>query len=215
LPFNMRAIIETSLSFSLKQRKTDYLFKELINRNYPILNFFGKNEIQNLYEKEKSNEQDDYFNSFNVYDQNNNLIQVIDSINNLVYLPKNYLLKYYYAETSPYIYNNEKGAMTISILNEYSNIKAKDHLKYSLLLNDIVILTEDISLWKLENHISIAGLKKGDEIKVRISSSKDINNSSWENASRTYIKNINETPMKRNLDYMISSSSPYSIYDKN
>src|SRR5699024_12461082 len=54
LSFNMRSIIDISLSFSLKERKSDYLFKELINRNYPILNFYGKNTKLNLYEQLKN-----------------------------------------------------------------------------------------------------------------------------------------------------------------
>src|SRR5699024_4305547 len=208
LPFNMRAIIETSLSFSLKQRKTDYLFKELINRNYPILNFFGKNEIQNLYEKEKSNEQKDYFNSFNIYNQNDKLLFTMDSINNLVYLPKNYMQEHYYAESQPYIYNNHNGTITLSVLNEYFNPKGTKRLEYSIVLNGDVILTEDLALWKQENHISITGLTRDDEIKIRVTALKDLQNASWENASKTYVNSIVETPMRSNIKFMVSSSSP-------
>ncbi|WP_020006133.1 hypothetical protein [Salinicoccus albus] len=53
-PYNLRAIIDITLSFDFKQRKENYVFAELINRNYPVLNFYGKNEISNLYENNKS-----------------------------------------------------------------------------------------------------------------------------------------------------------------
>src|SRR5699024_232093 len=50
LPFNLRAIIETSLAFELTKRKNDYLFKEIINKSLPILNFLGVNKLENIYE---------------------------------------------------------------------------------------------------------------------------------------------------------------------
>ncbi|KKK33960.1 hypothetical protein WN59_10180 [Salinicoccus sediminis] len=211
LPFNMRAIIDASLSFSLKQRKTDYLFNELINRNHPLLNFFGKNETQNLYEQTKRNEED-HFNSFGIYDSNSNLIDVRDSINNLVYLPKDYIQKNYYAESKPYFYNSDKGIVNLSVLNEYFNPKGTKILKYSILLNNNVILSEDLALWKEVNNISITGLTRDDEIKIRITALKDIKSISWENASKTYINNIVETPMKNNIKFIVSSNSPYSNY---
>lgn len=208
LPFNMRAIIDASLSFSLKQRKTDYMFNELINRNHPLLNFFGKNETQNLYEQTKTNEED-YFNSFSIYNPNNNLIDTRDSINNLVYLPKDYIQKNYYAETEGYVYSNQNGTLSLSVLNEYFNSKGTKHLKYSIVLNDDVILSEDLALWKQINNISITGLTKGDEIKIRVTALKDKTNISWENASKTYIESIVETPMRNNIKFMVSASSPF------
>lgn len=48
--YNLRAIIEISLSFTFDERKSSVFFKELINRNYPILNFYGINSDENLYE---------------------------------------------------------------------------------------------------------------------------------------------------------------------
>lgn len=54
-PFNHRAIIDISLSFPYEKRRDEYLFKELINRNYPILNFFGDNNEKNLYEQQRNN----------------------------------------------------------------------------------------------------------------------------------------------------------------
>ncbi|WP_017548112.1 hypothetical protein [Salinicoccus carnicancri] len=52
-PFNHRAMIEVSLSFSYEKRRDEYLFKELINRNYSILNFYGDNTLKNLYEQKR------------------------------------------------------------------------------------------------------------------------------------------------------------------
>lgn len=50
-PFNHRALIDISLSFSYEKRRNEYMFNEIINRNYPILNFYGDNNLLNLYEQ--------------------------------------------------------------------------------------------------------------------------------------------------------------------
>ncbi|MFC3900416.1 hypothetical protein [Aliicoccus persicus] len=52
-PFNHRALICLSLAFPYEQRRDLYMFKEIINRNYPILNFYGFNNLKNLYEQSK------------------------------------------------------------------------------------------------------------------------------------------------------------------
>ena len=54
-PFNHRAIIDISLSFAYEKRRDEYMFKEIINRNYPILNFYGDNNLLNLYEQLRNN----------------------------------------------------------------------------------------------------------------------------------------------------------------
>lgn len=53
-PFNHRALIDITLSFDYEKRKNRYFQYELINRNYPVLNFFGLNELKNLYEQTKN-----------------------------------------------------------------------------------------------------------------------------------------------------------------
>lgn len=54
-PFNHRALIELSLSFSYEKRRDEYMFTEIINRKFPILNFFGDNNLLNLYEQNRDN----------------------------------------------------------------------------------------------------------------------------------------------------------------
>ncbi|MFC3900400.1 hypothetical protein [Aliicoccus persicus] len=50
-PFNHRILLEISLSFNYEERRSGYMFQELINNNWPVLNFFGDNDINNMYEK--------------------------------------------------------------------------------------------------------------------------------------------------------------------
>src|SRR5699024_5521502 len=48
--YNLRSIIDISLSFPFHYRKESLFFKKLINRNFPILNFYGVNSDENLFE---------------------------------------------------------------------------------------------------------------------------------------------------------------------
>lgn len=52
--YNLRAIIEIALSFNFEDRHSNFFLKELINRNYSVLNFYGINANDNLYEQNKS-----------------------------------------------------------------------------------------------------------------------------------------------------------------
>ena len=47
---NVRSLLEISLSLPIEDRRSGFLFAELINASYPLLNFFGKNDDRNLYE---------------------------------------------------------------------------------------------------------------------------------------------------------------------
>src|SRR5699024_6040481 len=54
-PFNHRALIEIALSFSYDKKRDEYMYTEMINRKFPILNFFGNNNLLNLYEQTRDN----------------------------------------------------------------------------------------------------------------------------------------------------------------
>ncbi|WP_462420198.1 hypothetical protein [Salinicoccus sp. Marseille-QA3877] len=56
-PFNHRALICLSLSFNYEERRDGYMFKEIINRNFSILNFYGINNLKNLYEQSKEKDK--------------------------------------------------------------------------------------------------------------------------------------------------------------
>lgn len=47
---NVRSLLEISLSLPIEDRRSGFLFSELINSSFPLLNFFGKNDDRNLYE---------------------------------------------------------------------------------------------------------------------------------------------------------------------
>lgn len=217
LPFNMRAIIDISLSFNLEDRKSGYMFKELINRNFSVLNFYGINSEKNSYEKNRDNNiyKNKYFVEFEVFDIVNLKYSYIKSNNNCIFLPVNYLIKDCCAKVKFY-FSKKSGLVNISLLNEYNSKKGVGYLKYEVYKNEKIILSEDISLWKNINNICIHNMDNADLIEVRVVALKDCQADSWEKASEIYILNYEEISSQEIQDIEITCTSPVSsLYNEN
>jgi len=216
-PFNVRAMIEASLAFPKNKRIENYISTELINRNYPILNFYGKNTTLNMYEqskKDKLNEDNDdfnnYFNEFAIFNDKKNYVTTIPANKNTLLLPTEFLLKDFYSEIA-FTFNKTKGIIQIDLHNEYNAQKGDGYLCYEIFKNDILLLTEDISNWGMVNNINIMNMNKGDTVKIVVRALKTCTTSSWEKASKIRIKNYKEAYTKTLSEREITCTSPYSI----
>src|SRR5699024_6798635 len=173
MPFNMRAMINISLSYTRKERRSGYMFNELINRNYPILNFYGKNNKLNLYEQiliEKM-KNESIFSSFKVHYENQ--VKEIQTEDNRLYVTIDIMNQNNFVE-HVIKFRKEQKFVNLALINKYSNKKAKGYLKYEILLNEKKIQEEDLADWNQENILSVFNLTKDDTIKIRIKPLKDI-----------------------------------------
>lgn len=215
LPFNLRAIIDLSLSFGIKKRREDYMFKELINRNDPILNFYGINNIKNIYEQTKIDKEKefDFFEEFEVYDNTSNLIVRESSQYNLLYIPVRFLKENHYSKIK-FIFEETVGCMSLSVISTYLSMKAKGYLVYQISINNKVVLEEDMSFWNLENIVYLFGLNKGDIISIEVKSLRNIQIESWQTASRLQILNCKSLLLETIVSRKITCTSPFSkIFD--
>ncbi|WP_394876979.1 hypothetical protein [Mammaliicoccus lentus] len=217
LPYNMRSIIDISLSFPLEQRQNDHFFNELINRNYPILNFYGKNQKENLYErylrytKNSKNKTDvNYFDKIQTYNSSGELENIYKSYNNQIYIPQTKLYEGYYSEATMTI-KNDKAMISMCIKSDYISDKGSDYLQYEIWKNNSIMLLEDMSKWNEENHINMFNLKKGDKVKIRVKSLRNINAKSWQIASIIKLINFKEVKSTKKFREDITYTSPYSI----
>src|SRR5699024_3530119 len=133
MPFNMRAMIDISLSYSRIQRRSGYLFEELINKNFPILNFYGKNEKKNLYEQQKGKENNVFVNKFSIY-KKDKFIKEVQTSENKLFIPMEYLKTNYSVQTS-IVFKDERGVLDISYLNKYFNSKAEGYITFEIFIN--------------------------------------------------------------------------------
>lgn len=209
--FNARSLIELSLSFNYYDRKSGFLFNELINRNLPILNFFGKNKEENLYEQMKPSIYD-YSNNFDYFILNSDNVKnkkILNNGSNILYIPKQFSMNNAKAEIE-YIFSENSGYVKLNIKSGYRNLRAENYFSYEILLNNKVILVEDISQWNQANFVCIYNLKNNDIINIRVISKRNTNADSWERASRLEILNYEEVENTNISPKSITCTSPYS-----
>ncbi|EKU47785.1 hypothetical protein [Staphylococcus massiliensis] len=215
LPYNLRAIIDISLSFPLEKRYSNYFFNELIQRNFPTLNFYGKNVDKNLYEQYiKDNPkklENSIIKNFKVFNMDHKLVYNKASVKNQFYLPTQFLEKGNYAEATirPL---KQHGLMYIKLLSKYLSSNGVNYLKYEILKNDKPMLSEDIAHWDKPNHINIYNLTQKDIIKIRITALRNCKRISWQKASMITILEKKEIEDNRQFNKEISFTSPFSNY---
>lgn len=213
LPYNMRAIIDISLSFDIDQRRSNFMFTEIINRNYPLLNFYGKNEVENLYEKNRDCEAvtDTFIESFVV----NALTKAEGdkfSVNNLIYIPRDYLSPDNFSEAS-LTFETKIGVAKLVLLNSYFSEKGNGFIQYEIYKNNKLLLIEDISRIDFEVNITVYNLIKGDRIFIKVRALKECKFKSWEVASTLKILDYKEVFTEKKFKKEIISDSPFaSLY---
>lgn len=218
-PVNIRALLSIGLSFPLELRKSNYISNELINMNIPLLNFFGKNELSNLYEQTKVHDKElkniiQDRKSFDIYNNRNEKIKEINKKTDYIYIPESLIDEGNYASII-YKFKKKTGFAKFEIVNSYSATKGSNYLKYSIHVNDELIIWEDISKWKYENSISIFNLIESDIIEIRVQALRTAKAQSWEKASITKILNYSETKFDNKINSRVLFSSPYSKVEDN
>lgn len=215
LPYNMRAVIDLSLSFSLEKRRDDYMFKELVNRNFPVLNFYGRNIVENLYEQQRNNKYNYSLlaEKASVYNDLDEYVLSLNLSDEILYLPKDFIRKKYYCEVE-LTFDQEHGLAELEVESRFFSLKAEGYLRYEVLVNDVVLLQEDMSKWKFANKICLMNLTRNDSIKLRVASSKDTTQDSWQKASQLKILSYIEKLTDQFYPVGISCTSPFSIINK-
>ncbi|CAD2078901.1 hypothetical protein [Jeotgalicoccus meleagridis] len=211
LPFNLRAIIEMSLSFDLTKRKNDYLFKELINKSLPILNFPGSNNLSNIYETDVAPKlKDSIINNFTVINGDFSKQLQFESLGNQIYIPESFLSKGSKARVE-FEFKQDSGTIMLELFNGYKSKIANEYLRYEILVNDNIVMYEDMSKWNLPNTVYVYNLKKTDKITVQVVCLKNLSVRSWELASKLQISNIKELSNNTEVSQNVTCTSPYSI----
>lgn len=209
LPFNMRALMDISLSFKVEQRRNNYMFDELINRNFPVLNFFGKNELENLFEKSKLEDKNKIFEEMKVVTKAGETLETINVKDNTIFVPANKMGNENFSQVV-FKYTKRYGNLLLTLRNSYANRNAENYLKYIITVNGQNLLSEDIAFWSQPTDITITGLKAGDEIMLQLVSLKNSNTQSWQTASMTEVINYKEVPYKHNMELNVFSNSPFA-----
>src|SRR5699024_4214957 len=182
------------------KRKERYFQYELVNRNFPVLNFYGLNDFKNLYEKNRKNISNKIEKTFKIFDSfmvvNKEKSKNVSTLTNSLYIHKDELKIGVYSEKS-FIFNKNKGILHLVVSSKFSSGEYKEFIYYEILINNNILLREDVANWNIPNYISIKDLSKNDLITLRVRVKKEVEkNNYWENATKIQILEYREISSK-------------------
>lgn len=199
IPFNHRRIIDIALSFTGSERRNGVLFRELINKTAPFLNFFGINETTNVYEKylratpnpDKPNGSVLPLQTIELSDRQGALIEKLP-FDGLLYIPAFFLKPGNEASVEyPLVHfmgSRLRADIKIQLSNSYSSPGGTRYLELVIELDGRQIATHDLARWPEPFAISITDVPAESKITVRVRSLRDSPKKSWETASQTRIE---------------------------
>lgn len=207
IPFNHRRIIDLALSFTSQERKEGFLFRELINLNAPLLNFYGVNDTENLYEQGRRVKQkqepaahiDGPVKKICLYDSTKGLTGELPYLGQL-YIPADQIRRGHSSSVSYVVaeLSDAVGSVDIRILidNSYENMRGAQYLELVAMLDDKLVARHDLAFWPEPFTISITDVAPASRLTLRINSLREVPKPSWEMASRTKIR-ITSRPSTR------------------
>lgn len=222
IPFNTRNILSLMLAVPEKDKKNFTIFKNIITKNWPILNAWGINSlahpINNLKETTSK-----YGLSLKHIVYSSSTLDGTDRIVNMEYktfdkksmfnLKDSAPKKGDYAEASIPLKTdgNSRYHCILNLRSHYENPKNKGRLKYQVLLNEVVILEEDISLWKEINQVNLhfKANKINESLKIRLIAIKDCEDWNWGKAGTIVIENLTLRKSELNSN-LVEATSPHS-----
>lgn len=221
--FNARKILSLMLSVPPFAKKENTVFHKLIDKNWPILNYWKINLLENkvaYYDKQFDN----YGLSFkNVHFSSGSLIN--KSIQIPIYTELHPRRAKFFIEKSapesgdfaelhiPLKTQKDQGYHCIvQIRTPYENRKYRGRLYYQVLLNDDLLLEEDICDWKESNQIHIKWNSRllENELIIRILAKKNCENWNWGRAAVILVERLSIRKESDVSDMVVTATSPFS-----
>lgn len=199
IPFNHRRIIDIALSFTEQERLDGLLFRELINKNAPFLNFFGINDTTNLYEKYvrkepsavKASSKTMSSQRLAILDRDGTLLEDI-TFDGVLYIPAALLKPGTEAAVDypldRFVGSKLRADIKLHIANSYSSPNGTGYLELVVELDGRQIAAHDLARWPEPFAITITDVPADSKIKILVRSLRNSPKKSWEIASQTRIE---------------------------
>ena len=222
--FNVRKILKLLLSVSHYDKQENTVFKEIINENWPILNYWEINGLGNPV-----SHYDKQFDEVGLPLKNTQFASgsLTDSSRDVPMQKKVQTRRFKFfmeasnpregdfaqAEISLKTELNQGYQCIIQLRSPYENKKTKGRLKYQVILNETPLLEEDISLWGENNQISISwqSKKARNQLKIRVFAQRDCEDWSWGKAGTILVEKVSlrkEDQIGNNIS--LNFTSPFS-----
>lgn len=198
VPMNCRAMIEVSLAYPVKDRRSGYFFAELINEGHAVLNFPGKNDVRNLYEQYRDEARApsavlasgesaaELIPGLQVSRPDGSLGTTASTDDSLwvpasEFLPGTECARVFQPATGP-------SDLSFTLDSPYMYSKARGTWSYRVLVDDQVYLEWDGATRRRPVHVTVAGLTPEHTVTIQARVRVDQHGAqSWEVASRAMV----------------------------
>uniref|UniRef100_UPI0022E53059 hypothetical protein n=1 Tax=Kocuria marina TaxID=223184 RepID=UPI0022E53059 len=205
LPINVRALYEISLSYPPVARHDGHLFSELINDTHPVLNFFGKNDVRNLYEQQRDEWRGGADTPRDTHGLGSTLLLTHQDgsatrtarTDSVIMIPRDHFLAGATAAREVVVPSDvARSSLSFTVDAPYGNQRGGDNFYYEIHVDDEVSAWWDGALVSRPVRVSVDECRPTTKVAVVIRATRDRQGiPSWENATRASIHHI--TPYRR------------------
>ncbi|WP_345311342.1 hypothetical protein [Kocuria gwangalliensis] len=223
VPMNVRAMVEISLAFSIQERSEGYLFSELINSGYPVLNFPGKNDYRNLYEQTR----DERLTATALHVAESPLplepeftvttvagkTHSVNPGNENIHIPREDFVPGARVERSLRTAPNS-GDVTFTLTSPYCHAKAEGHWLYQICVDRRPVARWDGAARRRPVHVTVSGVTAGTRVSIQILALRaHPGAASWETASRARITDTIFTERIPRQSLQVATDMPGSLFE--
>ena len=207
-PMNMRAIVELGLAGTEDERRSGIMFTELIDRNWPELNFPGINNRNNLYKQSTvhhkslteaksqaaaappwigraGDNQDHPLSAGPLSMESNN--HTVDCPRGEIKIPAEELGVGAFARREMTWSDEDSSVLTFSLRSNYVNSRGTDYMRFEVEVNGHTLVAHKIGFDSDTTYWAVYGLRPGDRVSLGVRSLRTVTTESWSRASRCFI----------------------------
>ncbi|WP_166969666.1 hypothetical protein [Brevibacterium atlanticum] len=207
-PMNMRAIVELGLAGPEDERRSGIMFTELIERNWPELNFPGINNWNNLYKQStilrksltevkarvaavpswigQDSDVLDHPLWAGVLSMESN-DHLVDCPRSEIQIPAGELGVGAFASRRMTWSDEKSNVLTFSLRSNYVNPRGTDYMRFEVVINGKTLVGNKIGFEQDTSYWVVYGLRPGDTVSLGVPSIRTVTTESWSRASRCFI----------------------------